>query len=108
MPPEPGRARSHLPLFHHSPVAIQHTVTAESVPQVHPHSPIRPLLPLRFRFSATLLHWLVSFLDLECVADSSIARSARPAVSSHLKIMGARDGVEPPTPAFLGLYKKYF
>src|SRR5216684_383912 len=41
-----------------------------------------PLFP--FHFSATLLHWLVSFLHLECAADSIIARSARPAVSSHL------------------------
>src|SRR5713226_9994525 len=60
VPPKRLLAGPHTPFFHDLSVAIQHTVVAESVPQVYPYGPIRSRLPLRFSFSDTLLHWLVS------------------------------------------------
>src|SRR5260370_36211652 len=72
--------------FHHFSVLIQHTVMAEPVAQIHTHRDGWLFFPLcEPRVSVTLLHWLVSFLHFECAADSIIARSARPAVSFHLK-----------------------
>src|ERR1700686_5144956 len=71
VPPKRLLAGPHTPFFHDLSVAVQHTVVAESVPQVPPYGPIRFLLPLRFSFSDSLLHWLVSL-----VCTSSALRTA--------------------------------
>src|SRR5437764_1430766 len=75
---------SDLAGFHGFTIFVQPAVMAPPVADIDAHRTVR----LRFfglRFFDTLLHKAGLLCIFECVADSIIACSARPAVSFHLK-----------------------